>query len=655
MYLLLSTAFIISYNQNYLLMAENPLYRLQTSCQLDELSTPMFDSGDIFWNISSRHFYSARVLFVILLRTSRIQLETERVTKVLKGIHDILNIPIVLFEDTVGTSGNSATNILNTSAARFGASYSLLIVSEDIDDVFKYSETSEGHWRSDVPILIFVIKKANGNCSNESLSTVEYSNLFKHLWTRHQTAKVIVFVKSLSNSEDEGLFYDPFIEINASARGQVYKYSFTGAVDISFQNAIWNLYGYLLRVAMFPTVVTAIKVCINNTEGNSICTYKGRDGFILDELAKCMNFTPCLMTPSDNILNSLEFANGTITGPLRDIANGEVDIAMNSKDMKLSHVADIEYVTPVTHFGRMCVLVPKAPRVPIWISLFRCFSFALWATLIATYILSAILWHSLRKCPSSDQLQKYVQWSTTLSDVLNIFVPTFFTKISSFNNDSQRIFVASCMFFSIVITSVFQGSLFVKLKNPVYCKDIDTLEELEKSGLPIITVFQDMYDIFDVIEMPTTRRLSERVSVFDLKDDEIKETVHRGNSSLLLSLIDIEMLFETNPNYAHLVHLVQECPATYLQSYMVPRGSPYLKSINTLIGRMFEAGLTHKWYYDAMYEESLPQYLLFAKISLQDLRQKAFSLSDILIAFIILIFGLSLGGVMFLIECFLNI
>jgi hypothetical protein len=69
-------------------MPENPLCRIETSCQLDEISTPVlfFFSGDIFWNISSRLFYTARILFVILLRTSRIQIEAERVATVNRNL-----------------------------------------------------------------------------------------------------------------------------------------------------------------------------------------------------------------------------------------------------------------------------------------------------------------------------------------------------------------------------------------------------------------------------------------------------------------------------------------------------------------------------------------------------------------------------------------
>jgi hypothetical protein len=655
MYLLISAAFVFSFNPNGLHTAENPSHITRTSWQMDEFSVPVFHSGDVFWNISSRHFDSSRVLFIILLRTSQIQHQSERLATLLMGIHCNLDIPIVLFEDTAGTFENNATkNILTSSATRFAASYSLLVVSEDIDNVFKYAETSGRLRLSDIPIFILLIKKIDDNCSDEFVSSIEYSSLFKYLWRLHQTANVIVFVKSLNSCEDEILIYNPFIQMDGSARGQIYKYSYTGAVDKYFQSVSWNLRGYPLRVAMFPTEVTAIKVCTNGTGGSSSCTFRGRDGLILDELAKYMNFNPCIVTPSDNVSNSLEFVNGTVTGPLRDIANRKIDIAMNSRNMKVSHVADVDYVTPVIHFGMMCVLAPKAPKVPLWISLFRCFSIALWATLVVTYILSAILWYGFPKFSSSDHLQKHIHWSRALCDVLNILLPTLFTKICSFRNDSQRIFVASCLFFSIVITTVFQGSLFFKLKNPSYYKDVDTLEELDQSGLPIITTFENLYDVFDVIDTTTGKRLSKRLSIFALTDEELLEIIERGNSSLLMSLIGIEMLFKTYSRHARLVHRVQECPAAYFQSYMVPSGSPYLKAINALVGRMFEAGLTYKWYYDALYLNSLPQYILSANSDMH-LRQKAFSLCDMLIAFIILIFGLILSGLIFLTEYCLKI
>ncbi|GFG31020.1 hypothetical protein Cfor_05045 [Coptotermes formosanus] len=653
MYHLISVTLILTIcHQNRLTAAENYLSRIERSWISLDVSSD-FCSWHNFWNISPRHFYAARTVFIIVLSSSGIRLQTENLAKLLTGINNILNIPIILFDDTVGSSAYDVRRNMFLSDVRFNSSYAFLIVSEHVSGVFKYTETSVRLWRRDVSLLILIIQRESGHSSDKTLLNVQYSDLFKNLWIQHQTNKVFLFVKLFNKCQDEIWYYDPFVEGNDSERGQVYKLKFTGAIDRYFLKGVSNLRGYSLHVSMFPSPITAIEEVVNNTEYNSSSKYRGRDGLVLKELAKHMNFTPNMVRPDSN--NSFEFSDGSLTGPLKYIANGDVDIAMNSVFMKVFHSVDIEYVTPVTHFGKICVLVPRAPKIPVWMLLFRCLSVTLWTTLIGTYIVSTICWHMLTKRSFIRQSHRDVHWATSLTDVLNIFMPTCFAKIFSLRNQSERIFVASCMFSSIVITSAWQGALFDRLKNPIYYKDIDTLEELDESGLPIFTMEEILYDIFDRIDTPTTRQLSKRFRVtnFPHSFDLIQQLADHRNFALLLSLIEIETLLDTYPINTHLLHCVQECPMIYFSSYMVPRGSSYLKDINTIVGRLFEGGLIRKWYYDAIYETCLPIRLRSANRGIGDFKQKRFSLNDLLIAFMVLIFGLGLGALVLLMEFFL--
>ena len=423
-----------------------------------------FCSWHNFWNVSTRHFYTARVVFTVTLSSSGTRLETEKLATLLTGINNILNIPIVLFDDTVGTAAHNVTRNIFLSDVRFSTGYGFLIVSEDVNGVFKYTETSERLWRPDVSLLILIIQRANGNSSDRTVLDAQYSYLFKNLWIRHQTGKVFISVKLMNKCEDEILYYSPFVEANMYERGQTYRDIFARAVDRYFLDGIQNLHGYSLDISMYPSQVTAFKSEVCNSESISSCNYRGRDVFVLKELAKHMNFTPNITSDS---IDSFESSDSRLARPLEDVANGYAEIAMNSVFMKALHSVDIEYVTPVTHFGKICVLVPRAERVPVWVS-FSCFSITLWTALIGTYILSTVCWHILTQHSSPHQPPRNSHWTTSLSDVLNIFLPTHFFKIFSFHNQSERIFVAVCMFFSIVMTCIWQGALFNRLKIPLY-------------------------------------------------------------------------------------------------------------------------------------------------------------------------------------------
>jgi len=639
---------VISHHNGFIAAENHYLSRIQRF-QASLGVSSHFCSLHNFWNVSSRHFYAARVVITLTLSSSGTQPETEKLATLLTGINNILNIPIILLDDAVGTSAHNVTRNILLSDVRFSTGYAFLIVSEDVNDVFKYTETSERLWRPDVSLLILISQRTNGNNNDESVLNAQYSAVLKNLWIRHQTGKVFIFVKKMNKCEDEILYYNPFVETNVYERGQVYKNILSGAVDRYFLDGVWNLHGSSLHISMYQLQVTAIKEAVSNTERNYSCNYRGRDGFVLKELAKHMNFTPNITSDS---VNSFESSDGRLTRPLKDIANGDVDIVMNSVFMKVLHSIDIEYVTPVTHFGKICVMVPRADVIPVWLSLFRCFSVLLWVTLIGTYILSTICWHIVTKHSFPHQSHRTIHWTTSLTEVLNIFLPTCFIKIFSFRNQSERMFLASCMFFSIVMTCIWQGAVFNLLKSPLHYKDIDTLEELDESGLPIFTMEQALYDLFDLIDTPTTQRLSKRLTLTNFPDsvDLIEQVADHRNFSLLLSLIEIETLLDTYPINTSLLHCVQECPIIYFSSYMVPKGSPYLKDINTIVGRLFESGLIRKWYYDAIYEIFLPIRLEYAGSGIEDSKQKEFSLRDLLIAFVVLIFGYGLSGLALLME-----
>jgi hypothetical protein len=432
---------IISHHNGFI-AAENYLSRLQRFQASLSVSSHCC-SWHNFWNVSSRHFYTARAVITVTLSSSGAQLETENLATLLTGINNILNIPIILFDDTVRTSAHNVTRNILVSNVRFSNIYAVLIVSEDVSDVFKYTETSERLWRPDVSLLILIIQRANGNSSDKTVLNAQYSDLLKNLWIRHQTGKVFIFVTKMNKCENEILYYNPFVEANVYERGQVYKDILTGAVDRYFLDRVWNLYGSSLHVSIYELQITAIKEAVSNTERNSASNYRGRDGLVLKELAKHMNFTPNIT--SGNI-NWSESSDDILTRPLKDIENGDVDIVMNSLFMKALHSVDIEYVTPVTHFGKICVVVPRADRLPVWVSLFRCFSVLLWATLIGTCMLSTVCWHVVTKHSFPHQSHRDVHWTTSLTEVLNIFVPTCFVKIFSFRNQSERMFLASCIF-----------------------------------------------------------------------------------------------------------------------------------------------------------------------------------------------------------------
>ncbi|KAJ4448330.1 hypothetical protein ANN_10345 [Periplaneta americana] len=135
------------------------------------------------------------------------------------------------------------------------------------------------------------------------------------------------------------------------------------------------------------------------------------------------------------------------------------------------------------------------------------------------------------------------------------------------------------MLFSIVLTCAFQAAFFKLLKIPVFKEDIDTLEDIDKSGLPIVAFSAELQDAFDLIDTPTTNRLSQRLILDNTDIDFVHCVAKYRNVSVFMSLIAATAYLQIYPGYPYLIHIADECPGAFYQSLKYP---VYGKDINTL-------------------------------------------------------------------------
>jgi hypothetical protein len=59
------------------------------------------------------------------------------------------------------------------------------------------------------------------------------------------------------------------------------------------------------------------------------------------------------------------------------------------------------------------------------------------------------------------------------------------TAVKAVPNFARSFFLTACMVFNIIIIGVIQGSLFTNFSTTMFYADINTLQELDESELPI--------------------------------------------------------------------------------------------------------------------------------------------------------------------------
>ncbi|XP_023706807.1 uncharacterized protein LOC111864060 [Cryptotermes secundus] len=397
----------------------------------------------------------------------------------------------------------------------------------------------------------------------------------------------------------------------------------------------WNLAGHSIRVNMFHSFPNAQLKC----ERPNKCTYEGRDWEVIKNLATFMNFTAVILQSSDGKGFGYKAESG-FTGSMGDLIYRKADISGNERYIKYYGTNRIEFTMPAFYTMQLVVVVPKANRISSWRVIFKCFTFQFWMCLLTVFVVTAMLWYVLRK------LHRKVSCLTNTVDMMAVFLTmslSFLTKISSL---SQRVLLSSCLFFSLVIMCGFQSSLLDAVAYPHFQPDSDTLQKLDESGLPIVTLDPNLMDTFDA--SPSMRNLAVRLEIQNMSSQTLLHHIaFYRNVSMLTSKGEALWFLSKYPDK---LYIVNEYPREYFVSYMIPKGSPYATRIHNLLGKMSEAGLVKKWDQNMSYNLQL-EALRESAANLQDTRDiKVFTLVDFTLSFFVWGLGVALGVIVFLLE-----
>ncbi|XP_021937037.1 uncharacterized protein LOC110838289 [Zootermopsis nevadensis] len=551
-----------------------------------------------------------------------------------------LNIPIILtyfkaFETYPGRSLHPISlDYVREYPPESYHSYLIISHSEMNTYLYTYDSTSypQYEWTSRDNYLILTILHSSWHAGG---TTDMYGSTFLNLWTKYQVLNVITIVKymDICNKQSDIMVYD-FFETNGVINVTPEQ---VAELPRSYLERTWNLKGYSVRVTMLHSFPNAVFNCRSLKK----CSYEGRDWEVLRNLATYMNFTPVISQPRDG--KGLGYKTESVfTGSLGDLVYKRVDISANERYIK-DYDADIEFTMPAFYTQQLVVIVPKAQRIPWWRAMSECFTFHFWVCLLAVFLVTTVVWYVLRR------LSEKVSFLTNAVDTMAVFLTmslSFLTKISAL---SQRLLIASCLFFSLVVMCLFQSSLLDTVAHPRFQPDIDTLQKLDKTGLPIITLDRNLLDTFN--ESLALRNLADRLQHQDVSEDALLHQIanHR-NACMLTSKGEALWFLGKFPNK---LHIVSESPREYFVSYMIPKGSPYATRIHNLLGKMSQAGLVRKWDVDASYRLQL-KALREGRANLQDTgNAKVFAFFDFQFSFLVWAVGVAVGTVVFLLErCF---
>ena len=401
-----------------------------------------------------------------------------------------------------------------------------------------------------------------------------------------------------------------------------------------------------LKIAMFPEPTRAIPII----KDDIIINYDGSDGQTINSIAKYMNMTPVWIPINFEV--SFGFRkNGTITGTTGDVAYDRADIAPNSRYINVGW-PEVKHTYP-HDTDNLVFIVPKSKRVPQYKHIFLPFSIYVWTILLFTILFNSLTWYCIRKCVNyfvGNRLNVTV--GKSFFDVFRSFITGTTNTIP--NSTLERVSIIIWLFYGIIMTSAFQGSLTSFLTVPKYLKDINTLKELATSRIGLYA-YAGIESFLEFDESDIT--LANLWKKFTLSGNYIEVIIYvaehddmgfmMNDYSMKLMLRQTMFIKDGDP----LLHQVEENIRTAYNAYEVPRNSPYLDTFNFVIRRLSEAGLQGKWFRDTMF-----MYLVYGNITdestFKSAKTSPLSLKHMQTPFYILSIGIIVSFVIFIYEIF---
>lgn len=250
-------------------------------------------------------------------------------------------------------------------------------------------------------------------------------------------------------------------------------------------------------------------------------------------------------------------------------------------------------------------------------------------------------------------------------------------------SNAERLLLSVVLLANVTMVGIFGGILYNSFAHDVYYRDINTLEELDSSGLPLTLTSFSLNDLFgpeNNTDLPRTMQNLRKKMIYG-PDSLQRAACYRNVSGFVKeSYYPIIKEEHFDASGGHLVHLINECPGTnisrqesflsvyatlfnitcvfcvsggYYLAYLFPRQSVLRERINTVIGRLNQAGLPTLWKNNHLTLYMVKKLALKKKKIQRKIEQDdfvPFDLSDMQSSFYMLLIGLSISTVVFFHE-----
>jgi len=492
-------------------------------------------------------------------------------------------------------------------------------------------------------------------------------DIFQTIWKTYSVYRIIF----VSIQDDFRCLsrYLPFEKNRQNEYGVVRKICLTNRTNnIELYTNFENLNGYPIRVIVFRSLMMNVTLD-KNTRTHE---YKGLDADVMVLLEKSMGAQFHI-----NVL-STNFTKANWQDPfqrsLQYIEDDNAEIIITSFFIHQYNEYRRYEFTASVYEDKLCLIAPTAGFIPKSYMPIMPFASDLWTALAIYNVLVSVLWFLIKYYSGSFRRQEAVLLPLTrmefvLSGRSNLpprihpYVASCFDLVETScyplkengggpGSMSQRAFLFGTLFFGLIIVDLYQSCLVSGLSNPFHYPELNTLEDVANSNLTIVTKYYNLKEHTFAENTTLDKKLRSKTKII-ISDKPMNDLVAFGKKVIAIAryssvnLDDLSKYYDADGN--ELLHRVEECPTTYLLSYVMSLHSPYRERVNGLLLRMQEAGLINLWYENMAY----PTYIIKQKRKVNKKERKIqLNMEHYSLTFVGLSIGLLFCTVIFLAELY---
>lgn len=462
-------------------------------------------------------------------------------------------------------------------------------------------------------IFVIVILECSLDIKLEMETLWQFHNIYKYVLVCGEQSPVIYM-------------YRPYIP---DEKSKILEITDITEIATSMIHAVDNLYGLELRVVLFPMIPAAI----TDKDGKYV---GGADYCSLQVLQQRMNFTSVIYPPTDG--KTFPQPGKKISGSVKDLVTGKADIAFNGHFLQNYGIDEVE-MTRYVYMDKLCFVTAMPSFKSHYTVIIHIFSHSVWVCLAIVYFLIIVVYYTILKLTQTKQNKH--KFTDLFLHVYSIFIIGASTLKT--NRSSQKILIGAVLLGVMILSNTFQGLLTTVLSRPSRNPFIDTIDQVTKSELALqsqhaetLVTDPDILRVLKVLRQrkPTTTNFI-RLARFPI--------MHFEKFYTYISHWAPENVTE------HL-HTVQECIKSNYLSFVVPRKSPFLNRINTLVLRFQESGLMAKWFGGTTSFLLRNTFWPVENEQTVEIPPKVIAVNDLTAIFNLLVYGLTIATVIFLIE-----